>query len=300
MTFPLIPRDQLIGLSFGTMRSLRRGSGTDVAGSRPYMTGDDIRAIDWASSARFSSARQSDEFIVRERYAEESPKVVLVCDRRPGMIGFAPPLPWLDKAAAMRRAAELVIQSTLVVGGFVGYLDYAEGEAFWEPPRGGRQLSELWEQRLPSTSFSAPPDSLERSLAFLAGRRRAVSAGSFLFVFSDFLPTASASMWQTALDRRWDVIPVVIQDPIWEQSFPEASGIVLPLRDPRTGRGASVQLTAREVAEQRKVNEARLESLIEDFRAFELEPVLLSSSDPGEILASFIGWAEGRKARRAA
>lgn len=300
MTFPLIPRDQLIGLSFGTMRSLRRGSGTDVAGSRPYVTGDDIRAIDWASSARFSSARQRDEFIVRERYAEESPKVVLVCDRRPEMVGFAPPLPWLGKAAAMRHAAELVIQSALLVGGFVGYLDYAEGEAFWEPPRGGRQLSELWEQRLPSTNFSAPLDSMERSLAFLADRRRAVSAGSFLFVFSDFLPAASTSMWQTAIERRWDMIPVVIQDPIWEQSFPDASGIVLPLRDPRTGRAASVRLSAREVAERREANEARLQSLLADFRAFELEPVLLSSSDPGEILGSFIGWAEGRKARRAA
>jgi uncharacterized protein (DUF58 family) len=300
MTFPLIPRDQLIGLSFGTMRSLRRGGGTDVAGSRPYVTGDDIRAIDWASSARFSSAHQSDEFVIRERYAEESPRVVLVCDRRPGMVGFAPPLPWLEKAAAMRRAAELVIQSTLLVGGFVGYLDYAEGDAFWEPPRGGRQLSVLWEQRLPSTTFSAPDDTLEQSLAFLAGRRRAVSAGSFLFVFSDFLPAPSTSLWQTALDRRWDVIPVVIQDPIWEQSFPEASGIVLPLVDPRTGRGSSVRLTAREVAELREANEERLESMLADFRAFELEPVLISSSDPSEILTSFIGWAEGRKGRRAA
>ena len=107
-------------------------------------------------------------------------------------------------------------------------------------------------------------------------------------------------MWQTALDRRWDVIPIVIQDPIWEQSFPQASGIVLPLRDPRTGRGTSVRLTAREVAERREANEARLENILEDFRAFELEPVLLSSSDPGEILTSFIGWADGRKARRAA
>jgi uncharacterized protein (DUF58 family) len=300
MTFPLIPRDQLIGLSFGTMRSLRRGSGTDVAGSRPYVTGDDIRAIDWASSARFSSARGSDEFIVRERYAEESPKVVLVCDRRPGMVGFTSPLPWLDKAAAMRRAAELVIQSTLLVGGFVGYLDQADGETFWEPPRGGRQLSVLWEQRLPSTTFSAPADALESSFAFLTSHRRAVSAGSFLFVFSDFLPTASPTLWQTALDRRWDVVPVVIQDPIWEQSFPDASGIVLPLRDPRTGRAASVRLTAREVAVRRKLNEERLHNLFEDFRASDLEPVLLSSSDPSEILASFIDWADGRKARRAA
>jgi len=93
LTFPLVPRRRVIGLSFGTMRSLRRGTGTDVAGSRPYRPGDDMDAIDWAASARISTARGSDEFIVRERFAEESPKVVIVCDRRPEMSYFSPSLP---------------------------------------------------------------------------------------------------------------------------------------------------------------------------------------------------------------
>ena len=300
MTFPLIPKSQLIGLSFGTMRSLRRGSGSDVAGSRPYVTGDDTRAIDWAASARFSSAHQQDEFFVRERYAEEAPKVVIFCDRRPGMVGFQTPLPWLDKAAAMRESAKLIIQSTLFVGGFVGYLDYGEGEPFWEPPRGGRHLSELWEERLPSTFFSAPQDSLERSLTYLAERRRSVSSGSFVFVLSDFLPSVSETMWATALERRWDVIPIVIQDRTWEQSFPDASGIVIPLRDPQTGGASSVRLTVRETAARREANEQRLRDLIHGFRALELEPVLVSSSDPGEILSSFLVWADTRKARSAA
>ena len=49
LTFPLEPRRRLIGLSFGGMRSVRRGTGSDVAGSRPYRPGDDMDAIDAAS-----------------------------------------------------------------------------------------------------------------------------------------------------------------------------------------------------------------------------------------------------------
>src|SRR4029453_1790745 len=95
--------------------------------------------IDWAASARLSSARERDEFIVRERFAEEAPRVVIVSDRRPEMAFFRPPLPWLDKAEAMRQTVELVIQSTSLVGGFVGYVDFAEGEAYLLPPQGGRR-----------------------------------------------------------------------------------------------------------------------------------------------------------------
>ena len=69
LTFPLVPRRGVIGISFGTMRSLRRGTGTDIAGSRPYRPGDDMDAIDWAASARLSTARARDEFVVRERFA---------------------------------------------------------------------------------------------------------------------------------------------------------------------------------------------------------------------------------------
>ncbi len=92
-TFPLVQRHRLIGLSFAAMHSSRRGLGSDVAGSRPYRPGDDVDAIDWNASARLSSARASDEFIVREHYAEQAPRVVVVCDRRPAMTFFAPPLP---------------------------------------------------------------------------------------------------------------------------------------------------------------------------------------------------------------
>src|SRR5207244_9340735 len=95
------------------MHSARRGRGSDVAGSRPYVPGDDVKAIDWGASARLSSARGDDAFVVRERYAEEAPRVVVVCDRRPAMRLFPPGLPWLRKAEAQRTVIELGRTSTV-------------------------------------------------------------------------------------------------------------------------------------------------------------------------------------------
>ena len=232
LIFPLVPRRRFIGLSFGTMRSLHRGSGTDVAGSRPYRPGDDMDAIDWAASARLSTAKGSDEFVVRERFAEQAPKVVIVCDRRPQMSSFASPLPWLDKPLAARRVIELILASAGAAGGFVGYLDYADGDPHWRQPKGDRKMIELQDQRLWSSEYDGPSDWLERSVEHLAGHPRAVTPGTFVFVLSDFIPVASQELWLTALEHGWDVVPVVIQDPTWEQSFPDISGIVVSLRDP--------------------------------------------------------------------
>ncbi|MGH3048934.1 MAG: DUF58 domain-containing protein, partial [Gaiellaceae bacterium] len=80
-TFPLVPRRRVIGLAFGGVRSVRRGSGSDVAGSREYRPGDSVSWIDWAASARLSAARGDDEFVVRELYADEAPRVVVLADR---------------------------------------------------------------------------------------------------------------------------------------------------------------------------------------------------------------------------
>jgi hypothetical protein len=63
-----------------------------------------------------------------------------------------------------------------------------------------------------------------------------------VFVLSDFVPAAPDDVWLTAIANRWDLVPIVIQDPVWEQSFPDVSGIVVSLRDPATGRVRSVRL----------------------------------------------------------
>jgi uncharacterized protein (DUF58 family) len=299
LSFPLVPRGRVVGLSFGALRSFHRGAGTDVAGSRPYVPGDDMDAIDWPASARLSTARGADEFLVRERLAEEAPRVMIVCDRRPEMSFFAPPLPWLDKPRAMRVAVELILASAGAAGGYVGYLDFADGEAHWRPPKGERKLIELRDQRLQSSEFGGPADWLERSVAHLAEYPRAITAGTFVFVLSDFLAPYPTDVWLGAVERRWDVVPVVIQDPTWEQSFPDVGGIVVPFRDPRTGRRAGARLRAKDATARRMENEERRRALLATFASVDLDPVLVSSDDPADVLGAFLAWAERRRARRA-
>ena len=298
LTFPLVPRRRVIGLSFGTMRSLRRGSGWDIAGSRPYRRGDDMDAIDWAASARLSTARGSDEFIVRESFAEEAPKVMIVCDRRPQMSFFGSPLPWLDKPSALRTVIELILASAGTAGGFVGYLDYADGNAHWRQPKGERKMIELNDPRLWSSEFDGPPNWLERSIEHLTWYPRAVTPGTFVFVLSDFLPTPTREMWLTAAEHRWDIVPIVIQDPTWEQSFPDVSGIVVSLRDPRTGRVTPVRLRKKEALRRAAANQERISDLLETFRYLDVDPVLISSSDRAEILTAFLAWTDLRRTRR--
>jgi uncharacterized protein (DUF58 family) len=290
VTFPLAPRRRFAGLPFGGMTSVRRGTGSDVAGSRPYRPGDDARAIDWAASARLSSAHGSDEFIVREYLAEEAPRVVLLSDRRPAMSLFPRPLPWLDKPEAMRQAAALVVEATLAARGFFGYLDLGEEEEQWVPPRTHHDLPEA----ALGGSFTASEDNLSRAFTFLAETQPILPAGTFVFVLSDFLMPFDEAAWISAMERRWDIVPVVIQDPVWERSFPDVGGVVLPFMDHTSGRFVTVRLTDREAASMREQNEQRAAELLDRFRNHDLGPVLVTTSDRMDIFQAFLEWADER------
>ena len=226
-TFPLIPRRRVLGLPFGALHSARRGLGSDVAGSRPYQPGDDIDRIDWYASARLSLARGSDEFVVREHFAEEAPRVVSLVDRRPSMSIFPEGWPWLQKPEAIRGAVRLISDSAIAARGLLGYLDEGEGEPFWHPPRSQHLLGDADLER----PFEAPADTLVRSLHHLVAQRRDLPAGTFVFVISDFLEPPTRDDWLLVLERRFEIVPVIVQDPIWEQSFPDVSGAAVPFAD---------------------------------------------------------------------
>ena len=235
----------------GAYTSIRRGQGSDVAGSRPYRPGDHSRSIDWKASARLSSVTGGDEFIVRERYAHEMPRVVILCDRRPEMALYPEELPWLSKPLAVERIVELIVVSAVNQRGLVGYLDHASHEAenaagtpFWRPPRahGGSWGEGNLVEQLGRTCVAASTRRRTRStraLRFLSVVAAAVPIGSFVFVVSDFLEPPPRESWAAAIDRGWDVVAVVVQDPVWEQSFPPIGGVVTPFVAADGGRARS-------------------------------------------------------------
>jgi uncharacterized protein (DUF58 family) len=276
------------------MTSVRRGAGSDVAGSRPYRPGDDAHSIDWAASARLSSAHGADEFIVREYLAEEAPRVVVLEDRRPAMSLFPRPLPWLDKPEAMRQATQLIAEATLAARGFLGYLDLSAPEETWVPPRTHHEVPDA----ALSEAFDAPEDNLAQAFEYLARLQPPLPAGAFVFVLSDFLGGFQEDAWISAIERRWDLIPVVIQDPVWERSFPDIGGVVVPFFDQTARRFVAVRMTRREAQLRREENEQRAVEMLARLRALDLGPVLVTTSDRGDIFQEFLEWADERLVSR--
>jgi uncharacterized protein (DUF58 family) len=212
---------------------MRRGPGSDVASSRPYEPGDNVDRIDWAASARLSLARGTEEFVVREHFAEEAPRVVVLSDRRPSMSIFPQDLPWLHKADAARQAAKVIVDSAVAARGLLGYFDEADGDAYWHPPRSQHELGELDRER----PFRAAPDTLERGLRHLVQQRRDLPAGTFVFLVSDFLVEPSRDDWLRALERRWEIVPVVARP--GSRAFPTSGAPWCRSRTRRAGGSPS-------------------------------------------------------------
>ena len=291
--FPLVPRRRFVGVRFGAHRSPRRGQGDEVAGTRPYRPGDRRTWIDWRASARLSAARGADEFVVHEFFADTAPRVVLVVDRRPRMQLYGAPFPWLDKAAAVDAAVQAIGRATVAEGGDLAYAEHPR----WLAPAPAAGVLGLLRVAQP-TDGAAASGSLERSLDLLVRRAAGFPAGTFVFVLSDFVDAARPQAWVKMRALGWDVVPVVVQDPTWEQSFPAVGGALLPVVDPQTGEAVELALSGREARARAAANAERLQGILHGFARLGFDPILIGSNDPDEIARCFERWAERRRRLR--
>ena len=191
---------------------------------------------------------------------------------------------------AILTALELIGASARHARSLTGYLDYATGEPYWRPPRTEQRAQKGTFER----PFHAPADTVSRALEFLGEHRRDLPTQAFVFVLSDFVVPPDLRAWQRALEHRWELVPVVIQDPVWERTFPDVGGISVPYADPATGRVVPVYLSRREARRLRDEHESRWDARVRDFRSLGLEPVAVHSHDYGEMLAAFLRWADLR------
>ena len=291
LTFPLVPALAARRLPLRRPARLAARAGSSVAGSRPYRRGDSLASIDWKSSARLSSvagrARVRRARALRRRGASRRH------GRRPAALDE--PLPAAVAEQAGRAAGLWKLVSSTAVGelGLVGYLD-AGAVAPADDRRGARR----GRPQLAETPFTAPDAALADAFAHLTGVRRSLPPGTFVFVCSDFLAPPEPAWWARALAYRWDVVPVILQDPVWEQSFPAVDGLVIPYVDPAGGRKHGVRLRRGEADARRRDNEARLGLQVAELRALGLEPIVLDRSDEPAVLDALSAWGETRLAVR--
>ncbi len=255
-TFALRPRGRVAGRPLGSLPGVRRGGRFDPVSSRPYQPGDDPRLIDQRTSARIATARGSDDLIVREHLAELSPRVLVVRDRTATMELYPAGLPWLHEPAAVEAVVALVTASA-------------------------------WRAR--SRIAVADGVSLRDVLADRWLRR-----GAFVFVVSDFLQPLDDGAWLEGRARGVDLVPVIVQDPVWERSFPDLAGVPLALADPVTGRAGTARLRPAEAQRRREANEARFRALLERFAALDVDPVVVERADADDVRRRFVSWSAAR------
>jgi uncharacterized protein (DUF58 family) len=287
--FPLEPRSVLTGSAFGERRSSHRGRGSHLVGSRPYRAGDPIREIDWRASARLSAARDSDQFVVREYFADEAPRVFLVVDRSQSMRLYEPPFPWLAKRSAALAAVDAIGASAEAARSPLGV---ATPAGVLSP---GAFPAAALVARIRASPFDSVPADLARAVAALLRRRALVTPGSFVFVISDFLRPSPRSLWAGLRRAGGEPVPVVVQDPVWERSFPPVGGVTVRFADAVGGLSGPVRLTSRDARARARANERRFAELLRVFRSGGSVPVLIDSAEPGAVDAAFRQWVERRR-----
>ena len=299
-TFPLVPRRRLVGLPVRRpaepaprprQRRDRNASVRDRRSGRRRSTG---------SRARASRRRRGrDEFIVRDHAADEAPRVVVVCDRRPAMGIYAPPLPWLSKPRVVAEATAALVD-----------------RARWPRAPTSRRSTTATESRtgcrraasdVPWLVAGARRRRRRSTRPTTTSPRRSRSSVSCAATCRPELRLRALGLPRRRHRRRlarrvahgWDVVPVVIQDPVWEQSFPDVALGRRPGRgSAQRAHGARPPVAPRGARAAQPQRAAACADLLAELVSLGLEPVLLGTSDPFEIDRAFIEWAELRRVSR--
>lgn len=271
----------------GQYRSAFKGRGMEFEEVRPYLFGDDVRAIDWNVSARMGDPHVK---VFRE---ERELTVILAVDLS-GSLGFGTRVE--EKRELVAAVAATIAFSAIRSNDRVGMLLFTDRvESFVPPRKGVRHVLRIVRDLLAFEPAGRGTD-IGRALDELA---RNLSRRSVVCVASDFLQPAGVAPWETALARlrrRHDLIPIVVSDP-FERTIPDVG--IVELEDLETGARRMFDTSSRWVREAwREIADDRIASRDRLFRRARLEPLALETgTDFIAPLRSYFARRESRRAR---
>jgi uncharacterized protein (DUF58 family) len=280
----VVVRRRVEGLLPGEARSSALGDGTELAQVRPYVPGDDVRALDWNVTARTGEPH------VRVHVAERALVTWLVLDVSPSM----------SFGTADRRKADVAEGVALALGYLatrrgnrLGVVTFGGSRPALLPPRRGREalMTALLELRTApdeeDTGVTPLGSALVRAAA--AAQRRGLVA-----IVGDFRGAQDWSEPLRSLAARHEVLAVEIRDPR-EQELPDVGH--LSLVDPETGRRLRVDTRSRRLRERFAAAAAQeRDELAARIRTAGVDHVVLSTE--GDWLRALVGALRSRGGRR--
>ncbi len=283
---------QVADVMAGAYLSVFKGRGMEFDEVRPYVPGDDIRAIDWNVTARTGEPHI-------KRFVEERELTVMLLVDVSASQEFGSGR--RSKLEAAVELSALLALSAVENGDKVGLLAFHRGADLYIPPRKGgkhalRIVREVLARGTGSIDGPAARPSLPRMLrrwwkklqdvrsderrgtsiaAALEMCRQVLPRKAVIFLISDFLDDDYLKVLQHA-NRKHDVVAALITDPREAQMPP--AGLVT-LEDAESGRTRLVDTRSREFrADLEQRAKSRAAALENDLRTSGMDLVVLDAS----------------------
>ncbi|GIW13596.1 MAG: DUF58 domain-containing protein [Tepidiforma sp.] len=215
-------------LFLGEYHAVFRSRGIEFDELRPYVPGDDVRALDWNAYAR------TGEPFIRRYREDRDLTVIFAVDVSASQFAGAAPQP---KAALAAEIAAVLALAAIRNNDRVGLLLFAGTPQRYVRPAGGathvlRVIREILRARPAS-----PGTDLAAALQYLVGvqRRRAT-----VFLLSDFLVSFDPAALRAAAARH-DLIAVTVRDPV-DEALPDAG--ILTIADAESGELVEVDTSS--------------------------------------------------------
>lgn len=162
---------------FGRSKSMQKGDSLEFDQIRDYQLGDDVRSLDWKSSARIN------KLLVKQFYEEKHCTILIALDISAStFFGSEHNL----KIASARQIAALLSYAAFLSKDEVGLLLFSEDKEWYIPPRMGKDHIYSILQKI----FSFEPQKKQTNLAVvLDSITRLRKKNMMLFIISDFIDT---------------------------------------------------------------------------------------------------------------
>ena len=255
----------------GSFRSRFIGSGgTDFAEARPY-AGEDIRDVDWKTSAK------KDELYAKKFELERDMPLMLVVDvSGSGRFGTR----GTDKRTAIEDAAAVLALAAAHSNIRVGLVILSDKVEQVIPARGGTRHAMMIVDAILKAQPTGTTTDLKPGLETAA---RLLGSRSMVAVLSDFIaPDFKDAL--SALSSRHDVRAIRVTDPAEMAPLPDVG--LLPVVDAETGATRMLDTSSRAGRAESAANISRREAAVEAaFEASRIKPISLSTEgDPLENL----------------
>jgi len=239
----------------GNFSSVFKGSGLEFSDLRQYQYGDDVRHIDWNTSAKGHGT-----FVKLYKEEKEQTVFFLLDVSASGNIGRQ----GKSKLSTMKEVAAVLAISAMKEASHIGFCCYSDkNEKFMAPAAGKKHgfkaISEL---------FKLEPENkgtdIKGALLFLS---QVLKRRSLIFILSDFIDSGFEDFLKATANKH-DLVVIQIND---KQELKLPSMGILPIYDPEFNRTTWVNTSSKSfkklLLEETEKKGVRLKTLCKQWRA---------------------------------